>query len=264
MKVFFSKLVERDEDGEIPSVQKIFFDSIASFLSQGLQYSPETLSGRLFAVGYGFFILVCSASYTANMASILFTDKGLLISSIEDALVKGKKICYYTGTKYILEDKFPGLKQHGVPVNNMHVPQALERQQCWAAIMAEDWLWTCHAAGRLCGYQLTHAVLLSVPASYWVSEKVADVASWQVANETVHGTWERVAATTFRQSMCAQADVEHSALEVHHCIGVMAIVGAFFVLALLLRTWELRQTVKNHEDDTSEYVSMGSVSSDGS
>jgi len=236
----FSKLVVRDEDGEIPSTQKVFYESIVSFLSQGLSYSPETLSGRIFAVGYGFFILVIGASYTANLASILITQKGLLISTIDDALSYGKKICYYTGTMKSLNDKYPGLQEHGVPINDMQqIPSELEKGSCWAAIMAKDWLQTSQAASQLCGYEMTPEVLLSVPAGYWVSERLADVVSWQVANETVHGTWDRVAASAFRASMCADMDVANTALEVHHCIGVMAVVGAFFFLALLLRSWEL-------------------------
>jgi len=264
-RVFFSKLVARDEDGEIPSVQKIFFESIVSFLSQGLSYSPETLSGRLFAVGYGFFILVCGASYTANLASILITQKGLLISSIDEALGAGKKICYYTGTRKSLQDKYPALEKLGVPVSvSEHVPHFLASDNCWGAIMPEDWLWTSHAAGELCGYELTAQVLLSVPAGYWVSEKYADVLSWQVANETVHGAWERVAGSAFRQSMCTNADVATTALEVHHCVGVMAVLAVFFLLALLLRTWELGKIVKtsrSQREELSEYTSERSDTS---
>jgi len=261
---WFSQLVHRDEDGEIPSVQKIFFESIVSFLSQGLSYSPETLSGRLFAVGYGFFILVCGASYTANLASILITQKGLMVSSLEEALRQGKTVCYYTGTSKILKDKFPGLEKYGVPVNDMRqIPTELADHRCWAAIMAEDWLWTSHAARDLCSYQITPEVLLSVPAGYWVSDKLADVVSWQVANETVHGTWERVSASAFRQSMCTATDVANTALEVHHCIGVMAVVGVFFILAALLRAWELRKGC-HLSDDTGTVSGYSSERSDNS
>jgi hypothetical protein len=233
-------------EGEPVSVQKVIYESIASFLALSLTYSPETMSGRLFAIGYGFFILVCGASYTANLASMLIAQKDT-INTVDGALRLHWDICYYTGTQQSLLDRYPGLEQFGVPFQNMQdVPKALSNGTCQGAIMAPNWLRTEQAQGRLCDFQLAPEVVLSVPVGFWVSKRVEKAISWQVANETVGGLWDHVRNDASRPSLCAQEPVDNTSLTVEHCLGVLMIVAGFFVLALIVRVTEVVLLYRTH------------------
>lgn len=73
-----------------------FWFAIGSYLQQGVEAYPRSISGRLLTTFYWFFVMVMIASYTANMAAFLTTSNlAIPVSSIE-GLTKQNTIDYGT------------------------------------------------------------------------------------------------------------------------------------------------------------------------
>ncbi|EDV28578.1 uncharacterized protein TRIADDRAFT_19383, partial [Trichoplax adhaerens] len=73
-----------------------FWFAIGSYLQQGVEAYPRSISGRLLATFYWFFVMVMVASYTANMAAFLTTSNlAVPVSSVQD-LTKQSAIDYGT------------------------------------------------------------------------------------------------------------------------------------------------------------------------
>jgi len=78
-------------------VSKLFkslYYSFAGYVGGGSANSPASVPGRLATVGFGFFVLITLASYTANLATILVTRGSATgLTSAQDAVDKGVTIC---------------------------------------------------------------------------------------------------------------------------------------------------------------------------
>lgn len=94
-------LLERDGDdfeGSPGVHQKLATTLYKTFLSGvtgGPAYEPGTAGGKLVMLGYGWFILIALASYTANLASLLVVASSVQGIANMDDLIKteGAKLC---------------------------------------------------------------------------------------------------------------------------------------------------------------------------
>lgn len=84
--------------------------SVVSFVGASPVHTPETLPGRALSMGFGFFVLVTLASYTATLASFLVTDSFVgEIDTINEGVRAGKKFCGMAAIQSNLFAQYPQL-----------------------------------------------------------------------------------------------------------------------------------------------------------
>ncbi|CAB9531626.1 expressed unknown protein [Seminavis robusta] len=66
--------------------------------TQAYEYQPKTLASRLFGISMAIWALVMTATYTANLASLLVDRRIQGPQSMEEISVFGNKICTWVGT----------------------------------------------------------------------------------------------------------------------------------------------------------------------
>jgi Ligand-gated ion channel len=83
--------------------------------TQAYEYQPTSLASRTFGVSMAIWALVMTATYTANLASLLVERKpaSIVIETLEQASVYGMPICVYEGTNTDLHIKknYPSAKR---------------------------------------------------------------------------------------------------------------------------------------------------------
>ena len=83
--------------------------------SGGPQNSPGTFPARLSQLGFGVFIMITVATYTANLATILVSNtKENAISNIDDAMAEQMTICMLSALIKEAETKYPTAKLVGL------------------------------------------------------------------------------------------------------------------------------------------------------
>ena len=120
-----------------------FYLSAINF-TQAYEYSPKTLSARLFGISMAIWALVMTATYTANLASLLVDRKEeeAKIETIEQIAVFHKTICTYEGTfsDTLIADQYPSVRRF--PKSTPEgVYEGLNSGECdYAADTVSSWL----------------------------------------------------------------------------------------------------------------------------
>jgi hypothetical protein len=101
--------------------------------SQNFEYAPTSLPGRVFAVSMTLWALLMTATYTANLASLLVEEGKPLppVESIEDAVLRRKKICTYANSNSddFLMQEFPQARRYP-HATELDTFQSLDRGDC--------------------------------------------------------------------------------------------------------------------------------------
>ncbi|CAB9505230.1 receptor subunit 1 [Seminavis robusta] len=112
--------------------------------SQNFEYAPNSLAGRIFGISMSIWALVITATYTANLASLLVQHgkQGLVIDSIERAMVANVPICTYGGSNSdtVIQNKYQKAIRRPMETELL-MYQALRQGQCGLAVTSMDtWL----------------------------------------------------------------------------------------------------------------------------
>eukprot|EP00281_Chroomonas_sp_CCMP1168_P003090 CAMPEP_0206255184 /NCGR_PEP_ID=MMETSP0047_2-20121206/24106_1 /ASSEMBLY_ACC=CAM_ASM_000192 /TAXON_ID=195065 /ORGANISM="Chroomonas mesostigmatica_cf, Strain CCMP1168" /LENGTH=788 /DNA_ID=CAMNT_0053681555 /DNA_START=61 /DNA_END=2427 /DNA_ORIENTATION=- len=88
---------------------KSLYFSFSGYVAGGSQNAAASVPGRLATIGFGWFVLITLASYTANLATILVKRSSVNggINSIQDALDQNLKICGPIAVQGQLEALYP-------------------------------------------------------------------------------------------------------------------------------------------------------------
>eukprot|EP00277_Geminigera_cryophila_P041526 CAMPEP_0173098872 /NCGR_PEP_ID=MMETSP1102-20130122/35075_1 /TAXON_ID=49646 /ORGANISM="Geminigera sp., Strain Caron Lab Isolate" /LENGTH=514 /DNA_ID=CAMNT_0013991623 /DNA_START=199 /DNA_END=1743 /DNA_ORIENTATION=+ len=146
--LFFSGFVnmladnQNEDDFQNPHpVARVFkatYLSFAGYFQGGAANNPTSAPARVAQLGYGFFILIILASYTANLATILVAKSGKTgIDSIQAAIEQGVSICVLSAIHPQALAKFP--KANFVIVGgSVQQIQALTLGKCKTALIHEQ------------------------------------------------------------------------------------------------------------------------------
>merc|ERR1711963_1191473 len=123
-------------------------------------------SSKIVVVGYGFFILICGATFTANTAAFLVVraERTSQISSIEDAISKRKTVCAFQATSKTVKMAYPGVILNEVK-NTDAMYEAYRGGMCDAIIAAEALVATGQSKNELCDLFLVGKPISTIPVS---------------------------------------------------------------------------------------------------
>lgn len=234
------------------------FLSLSSFLNAGTAYTSVTLSGRLVTLGYGLFILICIATFTAETATALIS-KSLVkkAGTIEDALEASKKICYSSGMKTEVEQRYPRMKQLGISLDTDIADDfilAQEAGKCDYSIVGERWVDDFWERGEYCNFAFIGTTILSFPAGYYVSEELRPYISWSVSHERSAGAWSKVEMEYETKTLCrSTADAEGDSdgnirLNANDMLGAFLVFLIALVFASFIRCCEFACCGPSEED----------------
>eukprot|EP00930_Biecheleria_cincta_P039767 TRINITY_DN27305_c0_g1_i1.p1 TRINITY_DN27305_c0_g1~~TRINITY_DN27305_c0_g1_i1.p1 ORF type:complete len:626 (+),score=81.02 TRINITY_DN27305_c0_g1_i1:54-1931(+) len=242
------------------AIAKSMYLSVSSFVNAGTAYTSVTLSGRVTSVGYGLFILISIATFTAETASALIS-KSLVqkAQTIEDVLEASASICYSAGMKTMLEKKYPRVKQLGVPMDTAvgaDFASAIVDGKCSYAIVGELWMDGLWERGDHCNLTLAGSAILSFPTGYYVSEELAPYIAWAVSRERAVGAWAKVQNEYQTKSLCdssaASGDHEDNSayrrLDARNMLGAFLVFAGCLVVASFIRCFEIACCGFSEED----------------
>jgi len=196
------------DDSLFNSLCKSLYYAISSFVNQGVAYTSVTLSGRIMAIGYGLFILICITSFTAETANFLISSSlRSQYNSVDDVLEAKLRICYSLGMQEMLEGRHPSMKQFGVPIDaaaGSVFGELMTNGTCEYGIIGEQWMDDSWELGEFCNLQFIGTPILVLPIGYWVSDDLRSLLGWSVAVESSAGTWGEVQRRFEKEGHCAE------------------------------------------------------------
>eukprot|EP00928_Gymnodinium_smaydae_P030441 TRINITY_DN22645_c0_g1_i3.p1 TRINITY_DN22645_c0_g1~~TRINITY_DN22645_c0_g1_i3.p1 ORF type:complete len:683 (+),score=65.36 TRINITY_DN22645_c0_g1_i3:294-2051(+) len=189
------------------NVWKSFYMSAHGFVSAASNFAAVTPSGRIMSLGYGFFILLSIASFTAETASFLISENmnSDFYDNLDDVIAAKQRVCYPLAMQSLVEAAYPALVALGVKTDSASGPDFAEHVLngiCAYAIVGETWLDSYHEAGEYCGLQIRGSPILSFPVGYWVKEDLRTMFGWGVARQRSLGSWAKIQQQFSVQSVC--------------------------------------------------------------
>jgi hypothetical protein len=235
------------------------------------------------SIGYGVFVLIAIASFTASTTTYLIskatTSKH---SDIEDVLAGHEFICYAGGMREILEMLHPKIKKYGVRFQNLEVETIIEVMRngtCKYAVVGELWLQGAWQAGRHCDLKFVGSPIMTFPTGFWVNAELVPLMGWGIAQQRSEGQWAEAYSTFVGASKCQSnsrrlatkqqahsddgwwdsgddmfSDNGDNRLGIENMIGVLLIIMAFFLLALLVRFVELTICPKPEDKEVEQIL----------
>mmetsp|Transcript_32411 Transcript_32411/g.81669 ORF Transcript_32411/g.81669 Transcript_32411/m.81669 type:complete len:512 (+) Transcript_32411:120-1655(+) len=96
--------------GKLPVTIKALYFAFAGYVKGGAANSPLSVPGRLANLGFGFFVLITLASYTANLTTVLVSRGSISgIASMKDAIDRGLTICVNSEVLSQLAAQYPNV-----------------------------------------------------------------------------------------------------------------------------------------------------------
>jgi hypothetical protein len=121
---------------------KALFIGLNSFVSFGPLFQVTRWASAAVNLVFGLFLLLTMSSYTANLASFLFSRSvKVAATDLSAALRGGAKVCYNLVLADVLAAKHPSLRVRGVPLNSVgDIMRAMDRGECqFAVVSANDY-----------------------------------------------------------------------------------------------------------------------------
>lgn len=215
---------------------RALYETIVSFLSGGLAFEPETLSGRMLAVGLAFYIMIAVATFTGSTASalVLEAQSEIGVKDLNDALRRGHRVCYVTGAQEALFTEFPTLASYGVPSpNNQLAFDDLRAGKCDSALLVEHIVMQSQAKGKDCDYVSVGRAVLQYHAGYYVAEWIRPKLAAAVAILQDDGlTWKPIERSLIQPTSACPTQFEKQARGGYTKLGAKHMLGTVGVLLI--------------------------------
>ena len=218
-------------------------------------------AARLVNLGYAFFILLAVASYTANLAAMLASqkDRELEIESITHCAHKRCRLCVNSVPWPQIDALYGNLDVVFVHVgpSGFAAIDGLVNDECDAAIIATSQYETLdeHSKyqSKIADYQFIGEPLFSVPSGIFVSTAYQQALNYYIRQEIEDGSYERFyndhvaefQVSPYVTTEISEDDVE--ALSVTHFSAPLIVFGATLVVATGLAAWK-RVAKHMHKD----------------
>ena len=86
-----------EEGGHVKGVAKGVYLAFMGFFSGGTVNTPHKTPTKVLTMGLAFFILIATASYTANLAALMVDARVGAINDVRDVVARGLKVCVPDG-----------------------------------------------------------------------------------------------------------------------------------------------------------------------
>mmetsp|Transcript_29862 Transcript_29862/g.70384 ORF Transcript_29862/g.70384 Transcript_29862/m.70384 type:complete len:663 (-) Transcript_29862:141-2129(-) len=298
---FFIYLVEREDNGDdFPETRvwtgllKGAYFGFMSFLSGGPANAPATPAGRVMSLGLGLFLVLSLSAYTANLATFLImTNVKSGISSVEQAVTSGKRICIAAGIADMIFQRYPTASLIEAPF--YQCPKYIANGQADVAIMSDNGLDFMYSGDRVrsdcdglspgstpyCpqrGGELdvrrdcklvkagSRKILLTVPIAIPIRKEVQHAVSWAQVHSTTGDVLQQAKdkySNRFPQPMenCpAEGLGELDPMPVSGLVGTVVVSAFIFGIALVVHVvmrWHGKQAPHPDDLDMEKSQSLG-------
>ncbi|CAE7394628.1 GLR2.2 [Symbiodinium natans] len=236
------------------------YETVQAFLAGGVEAESHNLPRKFLVLGFAFFLLIVSESYSASLTSMLVVRREASgnIENIEDAIERGMKICIPAVIAPTLKSMH-GNAQFVELGDSRSPPRHIYAGDCEVGIMAQSGIdllesgalhqsdcenvrsngkpeseYRCEtdSKGKArddCNLLKVGEVLTSVGVGYPVNTKAAQSLSWAVTKATMAGKYSdamRSHQSMKPRSQClaaAEISVEEDGLPVESMVGVIII-----------------------------------------
>lgn len=228
--------------------------SFIGFFSGGIATDYGKLSSRILALGLAFFITVSTAAFTGSTTSFLIqtAESHTAVASLEEALHKNKKVCFYGALGPPLISTYPKLKQLGVEVEWGHDFKMVREHKCLVAIISKR---TAEMHRSRCGFEPIGPPVMTLPGGFFVSQDLGAHFAFHNAKLQQEGVWNKIASDTVAQRAVCEGeektdiDADHLSLEPSHMAGNCVILVVAIVFACIVQACvEVEHEIVEHID----------------
>jgi len=235
----------------------------AGFLATSLLFNtgsaatPITIGGKLTVLGFAFFVTICVASYTANLANILversYHQRTLSVGSI---IKSGGRICVQSAVASSFAESRSDLTSADDPalfkkVSRMDIVNALVAGTCQAAVIAEQDIEALQTDEKYCGIRRIQGqpAAITMNLGFPVRESLARSLDYWITVNKMQGLWAERLKAYKPNSQCKEASPEHE-LGLGELLGPLIFTLGLFLLAVLIHC--VRVTRGNHGNHISK------------
>jgi len=216
------------------------FKGLESMFGGSSTFAAHTLGGHISHLGFGFFILLIIASYTANLASLLVVSKAIStdIGGMDDILSRSWKVCTTGSFKTQLENLFPETVAANtfVTVDSRTAAMASIGTSCEAAAVRLQDVQEQQASGGFCNIVQVGPALMYTGDGIPASSRIFRSLQWAFTDSTNGGIGvelEKEQPSSACEDDGAGSDEEQS-LTIDNMLGVFVVsLGALGVGILL-------------------------------
>jgi len=245
------------------SLLQSLFLSALSLVNAGVSYTPQTAAGKVFALGFGFFILIAIASFTANTATILIAESQVPeVRDLADALAQGRRVCTPGGLQRTITAAHPQMGRLGIYSD--HGIDAYQAGQCEVALMPVFAMRHFHSQGKLCELTEVGRPELSFSTGVFVSQRLRPHLDMALTAKHADGTWASMRGKLDARARCASRKAKTMSsdsmeLRVTHMAGNCFLLLFSLGVAVALRAlrWlESTRLGRSTEHSLSQHAAM--------
>lgn len=214
--------------------------SILAFFAGGFVSTPKTAAGKLVALAWAFMILICVASYTANLAAFL-TASSLKapVSGLEDAVNQQMSICTLGASEATILYVAPSAKLNLMTDSVELLDAAGQGVECKAAVTVPFTLASAQANSKACNLAVVGQPILEIPVSFPCRQDLAESLSYWIAEYRRSFVWAQALAEYKPQSQCASQAEEGTSTSTNQLTfsslsGTFIITGTLFGAAVAM------------------------------
>ena len=241
---------------------KTLYESLLGYVSGGPVYEAHTFPARLMNIGFGLFVVVSLAMYTAQLTSNLVAEAaGAGADSLLEALGRKESVCVLHAVEKSLVAKYPQLGKLSVSAaTDRDALRNMDAGLCQHVLMMED-AWSNAQSGALlqdyggpahCNKMKVGTALFTIENAMPVREDLQFPLSWVFTKYLEQGWYEEevlIARKRYiRADRCAHAEAQkeaNSQLGLGRLAGPMLVSVACTTIAVIFH-WVQMAVHDNH------------------
>jgi len=188
----------------IDALRHSLYRGCVSFMSAAPLFDPATPGGRSTTLALGIMVLMTTAAYTANLASLLVTNEVNEASASEIGRIvgSGQRICVPVSQKESIIGN-TGIPQRALAIK-LNRADALEAvgTDCVAAAVRHEDLQEFHSEGRFCYLNVFGYPLYYTEVGVPVSERYYRALQYVVKLRLLDGNWSEIQKMYEVRSLC--------------------------------------------------------------
>lgn len=231
-------------DSKLDALIKSTWIGLRAFISGGSEHQATTLPGRIVDLGFGMFLMLTLAAFTANLVSILLEGGNTAIGNMDDVISQNIKFCVQESKLDALLVNYPTVEPLTVVYSSRTaILEGIDSGACDAGLTSKEELEALQGQGDHCDKVVVGQPIINQPYSMAVSSSVEKAVGYWISNLKEQGVWqERLRQHSPGGENCAASadEVESASLKPIHLAGAFATAAIAIAISLVVAAYQQR------------------------
>ena len=235
----------------VTSLAKSIWLGFWAFGAQSPAHRTHTLGGKIVDLGFGLFLVLTLAAFTANLVAVLTREDDTGISSIDDIITQNLKLCVQATQVPVLLSIYPSVEPLLVEfASRTDVLNGIDKDLCVAGLDSTEELAAVKEAGLHCDKRSVGEPIMTNPYAFPISSHAGLALGYWVSDLKSSGKWDARLSQYSPTNKCADvaSSEESNSLEPIHLVGAFLTTGMMIFLSLVASA--IQKYTNNHTDNT--------------